>query len=347
MEIIALILILLTTIIASYVILREIKSHQGNEDRQSLLMLQSQLQELSRAVDNKLGENSRLIQSQFSDSNKLTRDITERLTKIDETGRRMVDFGSQLQDLQNILKNPKSRGILGEYYLETILKNVLPPGSFQMQYPFKNGEIVDAAVFYQEKIVPIDSKFSLENYNRLNSENDPTRREDLERAFKNDLKNRIEETAKYVRPEEGTTGFAFMFIPHEAIYYDLLVSEVGAMKINTRDLIEYAYSKKVIIVSPTTFLAYLQTVLQGMQDEKLRQNLQAVISNVDMLGKHLGAYEEYFKKIGNHLGTTVNAYEAAGKEFKKIDKDVHRITGEKNNLGQEIPSLEKPSTEDL
>jgi DNA recombination protein RmuC len=347
MEITALILILLTTIIASYVILREIKSHKGNEDKQSLLMLQSQLQELSRAVDNKLGENSRLIQSQFSDSNKLTRDITERLTKIDEAGRRMVDFGSQLQDLQNILKNPKSRGILGEYYLETILKNVLPPGSFQMQYKFKNEKIVDAAVFYQEKIVPIDSKFSLENYNRLNSENDPVRRGDLERTFKNDLKNRIEETAKYVLPEEGTTGFAFMFIPHEAIYYDLLVSGVGAMKINTQDLIEYAYSKKVIIVSPTTFLAYLQTVLQGMQDEKLRQNLQAVISNVDMLGKHLGAYEEYFKKIGNHLGTTVNAYEAAGKEFKKIDKDVHRITGEKNNLGQEIPSLEKPSTEDL
>src|SRR3989338_5100208 len=203
------------------------------------------------------------MQNQFGESAKIIRDVTERLTKLDETNRQVVNFADQLQNLQDILKNPKKRGILGEYYLETVLKNVLrflknvlPPGSYQMQYAFPDGLIVDAVVFVKDKIIPIDSKFSLENYNRLVEEKNPSDREKLERAFRNDLKLRIDETSKYVKPEEGTMEFAFMFIPHEAIYYDLLVAQVGAVKVNTRDLIEYAFKeKKVIIVSPTSFLA--------------------------------------------------------------------------------------------
>src|SRR3989344_3327475 len=125
---------------------------------------------LSRTIDSKMSESSRLmndsVRMQFTESAKLIRDVTTGLTKLDETNRQVVSFADQLQSLENILKNPKQRGVLGEYYLETLLKNVLPPGSFQMQYPFKDGTIVDAVVFVKEKIIPIDSKFSLENYNR-------------------------------------------------------------------------------------------------------------------------------------------------------------------------------------
>ena len=198
-----------------------------------------------------------------------------------------------------------------------------------MQYPFKDGSIVDAVVFVKDKVIPVDSKFSLENYNRIIGERDPAERERLEKAFKADLKLRIDETAKYVKPSEGTMEFAFMFIPHEAVYYDLLVAQVGAVKMNTRDLIEYAFKEKhVIIVSPTSFLAYLQTVLQGLKALQIEESAKEIRIRVEDLMKHLQSYEIYMQKLGTHLGTSVNMYSRAYKEFKKVDKDILKITGE-------------------
>lgn len=315
----------------------------------SLLLLQQQLQELTRTVDQRLTESSKNIhdsvQTQFRESAGIIRDVTERLTKLDETNRQVVSFADQLKSLQDVLKNPKQRGILGEYYLETLLKNVLPPGSYQMQYPFKDGTIVDAVVFVKDKIIPIDSKFSLENYNRITEEKNEVERERLEKVFKSDLKARIDETAKYVKPSENTMDFAFMFIPHEAIYYDLLISQVGAVKVNTRDLVEYAFKDKhVIIVSPTSFLAYLQTVLQGLKALQIEEQAVEIRKRVEDLGKHILAYDDYLKKLGGTLGTTVSHYNSAYKEFKKIDKDVLRIA--KVGGGVEPLALDKPNLED-
>ncbi len=309
------------------------KSEKNPEEMSSLLLLQNQIQELNRTLDAKLGESTKFIQYQHSESSKLIRDVTEKLTKLDETNRQVVNFADQLQSLQDILKNPKQRGVLGEYYLEALLKNVLPPGSYETQYQMgvdeKTGKelIVDAVVFVKDKIIPIDSKFSLENYNRVVEEKDPVERERLEKLFKADLKNRIDETAKYVRPTRGTMDFAFMFIPHEAIYYDLLIAQVGAVKVATRDLIEYAFKeKRVIIVSPTSFLAYLQTVLQGLKALKIEETAKDIVKRVEELGRHIASYETTLKKLGNHLGTSVNTYNSAYKEFAKIDKDVMKIT---------------------
>ncbi len=329
-----------------------LRPKKGAPDDSSRLLLQ-QMNELTRMVDAKMGETNKQVNDsmrvQFSESQKLVsrfineiKEVTEKVARVEETGKQMVGFADQLQNLQDILKNPKQRGILGEYYLETLLKNVLPPGSFQMQYPFKDGTIVDAVVFVKDKIICIDSKFSLENYNRLVGEKDANERDRLEKAFKADLKNRIDETAKYVKPAEGTMDFAFMFIPHEAIYYDLLVAQVGTVKINTRDLIEYAFKeKRVIIVSPTSFLAYLQTVLQGLKALQIEESAKTIRENVENLQKHLGSYLEYHQKLGNALGTVVNHYTASGREFKKIDKDILRITG--NTMDFEPLALEKPS----
>jgi DNA recombination protein RmuC len=337
-------------------IARVIKGGQKpKDDSQSLVLLQNQvgllqtqlqtqMNELNRVLDTKLGESTKMLQGQFGESAKIIKDVTERLTKLDETNRQVVGFADQLQSLQDILKNPKQRGILGEYYLDTMLKNVLPPGSWQAQYPFKDGTIVDAVVFVKDKIIPIDSKFSLENYNRLAEEKDPVERERLEKNFKSDLKMRIDETSKYVKPSEGTMDFAFMFIPHEAIYYDLLVSQVGAIKVNTRDLIEYAFKEKhVIIVSPTSFLAYLQTVLQGLKAMQIEESAKEIRKNVELLEKHLRTYGEYMNKLGNHLGTAVNTYNFATKEFGKVDKDIYRITGEAMEI--DTPVLQGPDKE--
>lgn len=322
------------------------------KDDTGFKLILEQINELNRTVDKKIGESAKDVresmhvqfsrsQEQFSESAKLIREVTTGLTKLDETNKQVVSFADQLQSLQDILKNPKQRGILGEYYLETLLKNVLAPGQYAMQYMFQNGEIVDAAVFVKDKIIPIDSKFSLENYNKITEERNPAEKEKLEKVFVNDLKNRIQETAKYVRPSEGTMDFAFMFIPHEAIYYDLLVNKIGAITEETDNLIQRAASKyKVIIVSPTSFLAYLQTVLQGLKALQIEETAKDIIKRVEELGNHLKKYEDYHAKLGSSLGTVVNHYNNSGKELKKVDKDVLRITGQAPGL--EVPLIDQP-----
>lgn len=309
---------------------------------QGMLLLQNQLNELSKTVDSKLSETHLSMQKQYGISTRLVADVTEKLAKLEETNKNVMGFAEQLQSLEDILKNPKQRGVLGEYYLETVLKNVLPPAAYQMQYKFKDGEIVDAVIFLKDKILSIDSKFSLENYNRILQERDPVAKGEIEKQFKLDLKNRIDETSKYIRPDENTMDFAFMFIPSEAIYYDLLVNQVGAVKVNTRDLVEYAFKEKhVIIVSPTSFFAYLQTVLQGLRAMQIEESAKEIRKNVELLQKHLLSYEDYLKKLGNHLGTSINAYNSTYSEFKKIDKDIARITDGKSAV--EPLQLDKPN----
>ncbi|MFA5052257.1 MAG: DNA recombination protein RmuC [Patescibacteria group bacterium] len=300
--------------------------------------------EITRTLDSKLGESTRALQEQFGQSAKIVRDVTERLTKLDDTNKQVLNFSDQLKNLQDILQNPKQRGILGEYFLDNLLKNVLPPGSYQMQYKFKDGEIVDAVVKIKDRLVPVDSKFSLENYNRLAATHNEEDRKVLEKAFVNDLKIRIQETAKYIRPAENTLDFAFMFIPSEAIYYDLLVNKVGAITEDTENLIQRAANKyHVIIVSPTSFLAYLQTVLEGLRAMQIEESAKEIRKNVEQLAKHISSYDTYMQKLGQHLGTTVNTYNTAYKEFKKVDKDVLKIA----DVGGSIEPLEieKPKEE--
>lgn len=336
MNTLIIILIVLVAIAIAVMVLNYRRS-SGSKDDIGLKLILEQINELNRTVDDKIGRGHRdmreSMQVQLSESTRMIREVTAGLTKLDETNRQVVSFADQLQNLQDILKNPKHRGILGEYYLETLLSNVLAPNQFKMQYMFTSGEIVDAAVFVKDKIIPIDSKFSLENYNKLSQERDPIEKEKLEKAFVNDLKSRIQETAKYIRPNEGTMDFAFMFIPHEAIYYDLLINKIGAITEETDNLIQRAANKyKVIIISPTSFLAYLQTVLQGLKALQIEETAKDIIKRVDELGTHLKKYEEYHVKLGTSLSTVVNHYNHSGKELRKVDKDILRITGETPGL---------------
>lgn len=342
---IAIICVLVGGILA-YFLLRS-KTTPAKDDAAMTLLI-TQMNELARTLDARLGESNKqvtdTIRHQTSESQRVIQDITERLTRLDETNKQVMSFTDQLKSLQDILKNPKQRGILGEYYLETLLKNIMPPGSYQMQYPFPDGTIVDAAVFVKDKVIPIDSKFSLENYNRISETNDKAEKERLEKVFLNDLKNRIVETSKYIQPEAGTMEFAFMFIPHEAIYYDLLVNKIGGGTSgdDTDNLIQRAASKyKVIIVSPTSFLAYLQTVLQGLKALQIEESAKDIIKRVGELGTHLRSYEDYHSKLGNALGTAVNHFNKSNHEFRKVDKDIMRITGEAMQI--ETLAIEKPA----
>lgn len=305
---------------------------------------------LSDKLTQQLDRNQKLMfdnmHKQFSESSKLVADVTKNLAEMKETNKQVVSVTDELKTLQNILQNPKQRGVVGEYMLETVLGNILPPDGFKMQYKFKDSEIVDAVVFLdKKKILPIDSKFSLENYNRLIEEKDKATREKLVKTFKADLKNRIDETAKYVRPDENTLDYAFMFIPSEAIYYDLLANTIGQTGTSARDLLEYAFvDKKVIIVSPTTFSAYLQTVMQGLRSLQIEEQAKEIQKRVGMLGRHLGSYEQFLTKLGNSLATTVNHYNAAHKELGKVDKDVVKIAETTPSI--EPMLIDKPQQDD-
>ena len=308
--------------------------------------MQTQLGRVNDQLYKGTSDSQKAMQTQFAQTSKIIEDITHRLTTLDATNKQVLDFSSQLQNLQDILKNPKHRGILGEYFLETALKNVLSPEHYKMQYKFANGEIVDAAVLLDGKVIPIDSKFSLENYNRLAVETNPETREKLEKTFLNDLKLRIQETAKYIRPDEGTMDFAFMFIPHEAVYYDLLVNKIGMAADETDSLLARAASKyHVIIVSPTSFFAFLQTVLQGLRALKIEEQALTIQKEVEKLGKHMRAYSEYHASLAGHLSKAVGQFNLSSVELKKVSKDIIKITDGKSGEVIEIETLDRPAIE--
>ena len=337
------------TILLVVILLRSGNSKDNDNEDETFVILQDQLDRLTRSLDDRFHRSSseinQALRHQGTDTQRLIQDITRELTEVKESNKQVFTITEQLQNLEKVLKHQKQRGNLGEAQLSLILDNILPAGAYKMQHQFKNGEIVDAIIHTKEGIIPIDSKFSLDNYNRIINEKDELERERLENDFRKDLKLRIDETAKYIRPEEGTLPFAFMFIPAEGIYYDLLINEVGAVKVNTRSLIDYAYKdKNVIIVSPTTFYAYLHSVLHGFRAFKIEESAKGIQKRVEELGKHLAAYEDYMKKLGVTLGTSVNHYNVAYKELKKVDKDVLKISGEA--AGIEPTLLDKPVFEE-
>lgn len=323
--------------------LREEVQNSGLKNRQEL---QQRLDQIDQKLVKGIRHSSQTLQEQFKQSAEIISKVTNKLSKLDETNKQVLDFSKQLQSLENILKNPKQRGILGEYYLESLLKEVFQPSQYKLQYTFADGQIVDAVIFINKQIIPIDAKFSLEKYNKIMQTKNKENRAKLEKEFKSDIKKRIDETAKYIRPEEGTTDFAFMFIPAEGIYYNLLIYKVGTVDVNMQNLIEYAYNKKVIITSPTSFFAYLQTVLQGLKSLKTQESVKEILKNIQKLDKHLNAYKEHMDKVGNHLGTTVNVYNKASKEFLKVDKDIYKISDSKQGGKTELPLIEKPIKKD-
>jgi len=359
MEQILLVILLVVVLglgVALFAISRRLQSMKPTDNSSGMAMIKSDVTELNRTIANlqttlgdKLERNAMNMQSsmqrQLTESGKLVSDVTQRLAKLDETNRRVVDVADELKTLQNVLQNPKQRGVFGEYLLESVLGNILPTKNYQMQYKFKDGNIADAVVFLDKgMILPIDSKFSLENYNRMVSAPTKAEREELLKKVRNDLKGRIDETSKYILPAEKTMDFAFMFIPSESLYYDLLIGDVGTGS-SARDLIEYAFrEKQVIIVSPTSFMAYLQTVLQGLRSLQIEEQAKDIQIQVGKLGRHISAFDSFMSKLGSSLGTTVNHYNNAHKELAKIDTDVTRIANTDKSV--EALLIDKPQTDD-
>jgi DNA recombination protein RmuC len=298
---------------------------------------------LQKQINDQLGTNTKQLATQSAASIKILQEVTEKLTKLEGTNKNVGDIASELKTLQNVLQNPKQRGVIGEFYLDQILKNTLPPGTYQLQYKVAEGFIVDAVIKLDDKILPIDSKFPLENYNRLVEAKDEEKAL-LNRAFKEDLKKRIDETAKYIRPGQGTLDQALMFIPSEAIYYDLLANKVGLGGVSGRNLMQYAADKKVTIVGPSTLSAMLQTIMQGLRSIEIHKDTEKIRKNIEQLSKHLIAHNGYMQKLGNSLGTTVGHFNTTYKELGKIDRDIVKIADTEATV--EPLLLDRPSVDD-
>ena len=333
-----------------------LRKNNAPADSSSALLLKQDLTTLTESVhqlkdglqsqlNDRLEKSNRQMLSQFKESAAIIKDVTQKLTNLERTNQQVGDIAGELKVLQNVLANPKQRGVLGEFYLEQILQNLLPPGSYELQYKLAEGMIVDAVIKLDGSLLPIDSKFSLENYNRLlDAKGD--QRVLLERQFKEDLKRRIDETAKYIQPKKGTLEQALMFIPSEAIYYDLLANKVGAGGVNGRDLMQYAaIDKRVTIVGPSTLSAMLQVIVQGLRSLEIQKDTEIIRKNVEQLTRHLVNYDGYFKKIGVSLGATVGHYNNASKELGRIDKDVVKIADTSANI--EPLLLERPAGDDI
>ena len=326
--------------------IQEIRKEVNANAKESRMEIEMKLKDINKQINDFHKTSSLNISEQFKESNKVIKDVTVELEKIKGTNEQVLSFANQMKTLEKILGNQKQRGILGEIQLENLLANVLPPDLFQMQYNFKNGEAVDAIVKVGDYIIPVDAKFSLDNYNKMIESSDKTEIEVLEKKFKSDIKNRIDETSKYIRPNEKTTDYAYMFIPADGLYQDLLNSRVGTLQINSKDLVSYAYSKKVMIVSPMSLFPMLQITVKALHNLKVEESIQDILRNVDKLSNHLNSYKSYHDKLGNTIGTVVNHYNNSSKEFKKIDKDILKISSGNSSLGFENSDLEKPLLED-
>lgn len=323
-------------------------------DTSSALLLKADMAELNNTVTqlkdglqkqltDQLGASNKQLASQSAASIKILQEVTEKLTKLEGTNKNVGDIAAELKTLQNVLQNPKQRGVIGEFYLEQILKNTLSPGAYVLQHKLAEGLIVDAAIMLDDKILPVDSKFSLENYNRL-IEADDISKEALGKLFKTDIKNRIDETAKYILPGKGTLDQALMFIPSEAIYYDLLANKVGIGEVSGRNLIQYASEKKVTIVGPSTLSAMLQTIMQGLRSIEIHKDTEKIRKNIEQLSKHLIAHNMYMQKLGNSLGTTVGHFNTTYKELGKIDRDIVKIA--ETEVQVEPMLLDRPQLQD-
>ncbi len=268
------------------------------------------LQNVIETMDRRLGELDTKVDRRLESAAKQTSEIHERLGRVGEATAQLADQAKGLSQLQQILRPPKARGGFGELLLENLLRDRLPATAYRLQHTFRSGERVDA-VIQVDRFVPIDAKFPLDNFERMVEAQDDLERQQYERAFARDVKGHVDAIAsKYIRPEENTYEFAFMYFPSEAIYYELACGRTGA-------LLAYAHERRVFPVSPTTLTAYLQVIVLGLKGMQIEQHAQEVMAYCAELQKDFGRFREDFDVVGKHLA---NAHARFGDAEKRLDR---------------------------
>lgn len=263
-----------------------------------LLYIAYQMRHLGTSMQDDMKTTVNWTSDQIRTSNNLIGDVTEKLTTIEQSQKQVLMLTNQIRDLELVFKSPKKRGIVGEMMLEQQLKEILPASAYEMQYRFADGLVVDAVVKVGDMIIPIDAKFPLENFSK----------DGRAKEFIRDVKLRINETGQYVRESEQTSGFAFMYVPAQGVI-DTLIEE---------DLIQYAFEHRVILVSPLSFFAYLQTVVQGLNALKIESKTKEILQNLNKVQDNLSLWQDEFEKVGKYLSLAQQSYEISEKRSDKL-----------------------------
>src|SRR5829696_3099858 len=293
------------------------------------------LQGLVETMDRRLAELDSKVDRRLESASQTTSKIHERLGKVDEATTQMLERAKDLARLEQALRPPKARGGFGELLLENLLRDRLPPSAWETQHTFASGDRVDAIVRV-DRMIPVDSKFPLDNYNRLVEAESDEERTLAERQFGRDVKSHIDAIAsKYIRPDEGTYDFAFMYIPVEAVYYELACGKTGA-------LLQYAHDRRVFPVSPTTFTAYLQVIALGLRGMQIEQHAHEVMAYVADLQRDFGRFTDDFDKIGTHIGHAQSKYHEAGKRLDRFETKLERAVEEQGEELEGDTLLELP-----
>ena len=299
------------------------------ELNQQTQTVQAELLRLSCQMNEQLTSNSSVVQ----DYTRLMGEFQHRLGQLQESTQSMIRIGSDIASLQDILKAPKLRGILGEFFLEELLRQLLPQDRYVLQYSFRSGEKVDAVILLGQGMVPVDAKFPLENFKRLIQ---PASEEEIRRSRKQflaDVKKHVDQIAsKYILPEEGTFDFALMYIPAENVYYETILKEESDT--GSESLAQYALAQKVIPVSPNSFYAYLQAIVLGLRGLKIENSAREILNCLGQLGQDFRKFYEEFEKVGSHLANSKTAYEKAQ---KRLDRFQHQL--ESIESAEPTPSL--------
>jgi DNA recombination protein RmuC len=296
------------------------------------------LQGVIETMDRRLSDLDRKVDSRLENASKTTSAIHERLGQVDKATTEMLARAKDLARLEQALRPPKARGGFGELLLENLLRDRLPPSAYRMQHTFDSGERVDAIV-QVDRDIPVDSKFPLDNYTRLVEAESDDERTLAERQFARDVKQHIDAIAtKYIRPDEGTYDFAFMYIPVEAVYYELACGKTGA-------LLSYAHERRVFPVSPTTFTAYLQVIALGLRGMQIEQHAHEVMAYVAELQRDFERFTDDFDKVGTHIGHAQSKYHEAAKRLDRFETKLERAAEERDELEGETV-LELPGVAD-
>jgi len=294
------------------------------------------LEAVVETMDRRLGELDTKVDRRLESAQRTTSDIHERLGKQAEATAQMLEQAKGLSRLEHVLRPPKARGGFGELLLENVLRDRLPTSAYEMQYGFKTGERVDA-VIRVDKLVPVDAKFPLDNFERMAEADGDEERHLYEKAFARDVKHHVDAIAsKYIRPGEGTYEFALMYLPAEGVYYELMCGKTGA-------LLRYAHDKRVFPVSPTTLTAQLQLIALGLKGLQIEQNAQEVMAYCAELQKDFGRFKEDFEIVGKHLGNAGARYADAEKRLDRFEIKLERAVDDRGEVTEGESLLELPS----
>ena len=285
------------------------------------------------------------VSQKLQQANETFAKVSQELGRVQKATEQVESVGRNVASLQELLRAPKLRGGLGEFFLADLLSQILPGDFFTLQYEFSGGERVDAVIRLGDQLVPVDSKFPLEQFRNLQQAVTDEERLRARKELIRDVKQHINAIAdKYIRPTEGTFEFALMYIPAESVYYETIIREDG--ETGLKSIFQHAIDRRVIPVSPNSFYAYLQVILFGLRGLKVEHQAQEILAGLNQLNRELSNVREDFNKTGKHLRNALDSFERSDKRLDRFEGRLESVETTKTELPA-LPQKEKQSVEEV